>query len=130
MTDDAAFGRQIDFISGLWRFAQATPPHAAGCTCMGGFAIPPPSPGDLEEDLLFVLRTRYVQGDRHDLVALIDDRSSLDGKRPSFEAWLRSLPTSGIPKLSYERFLDDLEAVLQSCREDASRTQPNGFVCF
>jgi len=121
-------------LSELWRAALARSPHPAGCQCMGLFLIPAMNPADLENDIVDLLRERYLSEGLTDLVDLLDQRLAEHdgGAPPSFRTWLLGLPERHVAGGALNRLVTDLEATLASCggtdRQGGARS--SSFVCY
>ncbi len=97
----------------LWRRALSGPPHAAGCSCFGGFMMTAPTPRELEEDVLDYLRHRYLAVDADIAARLLAREQALrSGVPPDFPGFLAAL-VAAVPAAS-DRVLNDVEATLTS----------------
>ncbi|MFT8243363.1 hypothetical protein [Roseomonas sp. BN140053] len=117
-------------LAELWRAALQAPQHAPGCACSGGFALPLLAAGDLEEDILDFLQTRYAAEGLTALLPALHARAAAraaGGIVPGFGTWLMGLDAAALPPAARERLVDDLRRTLLSFGGTAARA--GRFAC-
>ena len=110
----------------LWEQAKTAVAHPASCACRG-VRTSSLDPRVIEDDILDYLHTRYQDGGKPRLAAIVEGRRAQlmsPAGHERFEDWLRRL--GAMPAEDREALIPDLQQVLESFAE----LDRNGFVCY